>query len=139
MAINFSYKPAEETIVPQVEFAHLGALLCIDCDNQRGALDRLVCGYQGTKEKRISICCKLADGKINQCLKIGSRWAGTDSEPQSYQYGKMFYLLKVQSTHRMISTPFLSSAEPQEHPDMHLSHTQYELRATELTKHSEYL
>lgn len=51
----------------------------------------------------------------------------------------MFYLLKVQSTHRMISTPFLSSAEPQEHPDMHLSHTQYERSATELTKHSEYL
>ena len=45
----------------------------------------------------------------------------------------------MQSTHRMISTPFLSSAEPQEQPDMHLSHTQYELSATELTKHSEYL
>ena len=51
----------------------------------------------------------------------------------------MFYLLKMQSTHRMISTPFLSSAGPQEHPDMHLSHTQSELSATELTMHSEYL
>lgn len=39
----------------------------------------------------------------------------------------------------MISTPFLSSAEPQEHPDMHLSHTQSDLSATELTKHTEYL
>lgn len=50
---------------------------------------------QGTEEQRISECCKLADGKISKHMKIGSRWAGQDSDPQSYQYGKIVPLPKM--------------------------------------------